>query len=53
MCLGSLTLRLHLKPRVDGFTFESQHGKRAFVNSPERLAANEALQAFYPERELA
>ena len=42
-----------LQPRIHRLALEREHSEDALVNTPERLAANEPLQPFDAERELA
>jgi hypothetical protein len=44
--------QLKLQPRIDWLGFESEHTEYAFVNSTERLAADEALERFDAQCEL-
>jgi hypothetical protein len=44
---------LSLQPRIHGLALEGEDRERALVDAAERLAADEALQALDPDRELA
>src|SRR5580693_9597483 len=41
------------KPRVHGFALKREHTEDALMDAPQRLTANETLQPFDAERELA
>ena len=42
-----------LQPRIDRLRFHGEHGEHALVDTPQRLAADEPLETFDAERELA
>jgi hypothetical protein len=42
-----------LKAGIDGFALEGEHADDAFVDAPQRLAADEPFECFDAERELA
>ncbi len=52
--LGHSAQRLRpLPPRVDRLALECQHAERAFMHPPQRLALDEPVERFNPERKLA
>ena len=59
MCEGPLAGRHPLsqpgalEPRIDWFAFHRQDCENTFVDSAERVAGNETLQAFVTQREFA